>query len=86
LSRPEERRPLIQRGVCAECGEPIYEGEFKGPKWFTCGICGKEVCESCAKFHIPRCFALTWGAAKEGPGGEIIQVEKPSQFSLGTRR
>jgi hypothetical protein len=80
-----ERGPLIQRGVCPECGEPIYPGEARGPKWFTCSVCGQTVCEDCRRRHILKCMALTWGMAKEEKG-ELVQVEKPSRYSLGTRR
>jgi hypothetical protein len=76
-----ERGPLISRGICPECGEPIYPGEARGRKWFTCSICGRTVCEDCRKEHIMHCFAETWGLM-EKKDGEWVQVEKPRQFAI----
>lgn len=81
MSSPLERGPLIQRDVCADCAKPLFAGQERAVPWFTCGVCGKSVCEDCRKTHIPKCMALTWGMAKEDKG-ELVQVEKPSKYAI----
>ena len=76
-----ERGPLIERGICPECGGEIYPGEWRGQKWFTCSVCGRTVCEDCRKQHIMHCLAKTWGLMEE-KNGEFVQVERPRQFAI----
>ena len=65
-----------------ECGKELYMGEERAPSWFTCSTCGQAVCEDCRRKHIMLCMAKTWGAVKEGPGGELIEVDRPRQAAI----